>query len=297
MANSQLTAYVSAQLDKGVARDAITQALVGAGWMQADVDAALSEVMASRATSPVTATPATAAAASTTMQPAMGMSASPAMGSPMAASSMSTSAANTPVTPAAFFSATPATTAVGAEITESPRRSLTWVFVLAGILIALALVGGGTYYYFMGGQSTDLSQLNPINNTAAQDLATAQQERDQLRAEVGTLSASVSDLENQLSFFQTTTTTSTVATVKGTLGTTTTNTWILTTSRNVVITVSNSKDAAVAAALLPLKGAEVELTGTHAPVSALLKVTVVNGTAVTAVVPAATSTPATSTPR
>ena len=59
------------------------------------------------------------------------------------------------------------------------------------------------------------------------------------------------------------------------------------------MTVGNAKDAGVAAALAPLAGAEAEITGTHAPQSAVLKVTAVNGTQVTApaaAAPAATTT-------
>lgn len=288
MANPQLTAYVSAQLDKGVTREAITQALTGAGWMQTDVEAAVTEVMSQRSGAMnVAVTPGAAGANPTVVvsqvQPAT-QTAEATLTTVTATTAPVTNPATT-VTPASFFATTPMTTSMGAETTE-PKKSLTWLFVLVGILLALGILGGLAYAYLMNGSSnvTDLTSAD----AAAQELMTVQQERDQLRSDASVMADNIRSLENELSLFQTTTTAAIPVTIRGTLSTTTAGAWILTTPRNIVVTVSNGKDAGVVAALTPLKGAEVELTGTHGPVSALVKVTAVNGTAIAA--PAATTT-------
>jgi hypothetical protein len=277
MANTQLIAYVTAQLDKGVAREAITQALIGAGWLPADVESAVTEVVQQRGAAGVSAVAAT--------QPAT--SYSPAATTATTTTTTTTSPVSS-VTPASFFATTSAASSYDATATAAatqPKRSLTWLFILVGIILALGIIGG-LVYAFMGGSS---AAPTADSTGADQALITTQQERDQLRAEVATLSDNVTAMTNELSIFQATTTVAVPLTIKGTLTTTTANAWILTTDHGIVLTVSNAKDAAVAAALTPLKGAVVELTGTHASGSTLLKVTAVNGSAITTAVPAATT--------
>ncbi len=267
MANSQLTAYVTAQLDKGVSRDAIAQALIGAGWMQADVDAAVSEVVAQRATA------ATSPAASAPAQPVVEQS--------YAASSPAASTSS--VTPASFFSTT-GSTPVDGSIAIAPKKSMAWLFILVGVILAIGIVGGIVYAFFMGG-SADLPTVTD-QSSASQQLSTLQQERDQLQGQVSSLTTTVTDLENQLGIFKNSSEQTVPLTIRGTLSTTTANVYTLRTNRDIVLTVANATNAAVAAALSPLVGAEVELSGTHAPVSTLLTVTSVNGTAIQAPAPA-----------
>lgn len=295
MANSQLTAYASAQLDKGVSREAITQALVGAGWMQADVDAAITEVMQQRGgTMNVSVTPGISPTVTVSQtQPAATPDLSPvtttvtASASPVTVASVSPTASVSPaasVNASSFFASTPSMTMDTATV--APRRSLTWLFVLVGIILALGIIGGGAYAFLGSG--------NVVTPTAdPNELATAQQERDQLRAEVETLNKSKMALEKELSFFAATTTNPVTHDVAGKLSTTTTNAWIVTTPNGIVVTVANAKSANVAAALAPLKDADVTVTGTHAPGSTLLTVTAVNGIAIQAA--SATTTTTTST--
>jgi TolA-binding protein len=262
MANSQLTAYVTAQLDKGVSRDAIAQALIGAGWMQADVDAAITEVVqqrASSATSPAAASPVAAAA-----QPAV---------TEQSYTAAQPAASSNAVTPASFFSTT-GSTPVDGSIAIAPKKSMAWLFILVGVILAIGIVGGIVYAFFMGG-SADIPTITDQNS--GQQLSTLQQERDQLQGQVSELSSNITDLENQLGIFKTSTDATVPLTIRGTLATTTANVYTLRTNRDVVLTVANATNAAVAAALSPLVGAEVELSGTHAPVSTLLTVTSVNG--------------------
>jgi hypothetical protein len=53
------------------------------------------------------------------------------------------------------------------------------------------------------------------------------------------------------------------------------------------------KEPGVTETLAPLAGAEVELTGSHAPASTLLKITAVNGAAIVVPTAAPTVAPAT----
>lgn len=282
MANTQLTAYVSAQLDKGVSREAITQALIGAGWMAADVEAAVGEVVTQRggATS-VSVTGGANPAVTVQTQPAQGLGGQPA--TTTVTTSTSPAGSFAPVTPASFFATTPSTPVDG-SIALKPHRSMSALYLVVGVLLAIAIIGGLAYAFLMGGEP-ETAVADPAT---AQQLATLQQERDQLKANADTLTASVRDLENQLGIFAATTTASLPLTIRGTLATTTAGTFTLTTSHDIVLTVSNGTTATVAAALTPLRGAEVELTGTHAPASTALRVTAVNGAPIAA--PAATST-------
>jgi|GEM_PF-5731637 len=290
MANSQLTAYVTAQLDKGVSRDAITQALIGAGWVQADVEAAVGEVMQQRAggasVQPVeTASAAQPFQAQPLQQPAAAQPISYAATEP--AASTVTSPATATVTPASFF-ATSSSTPIDGSVALAPKRSMAWLFILVGIILALGIIGGVVYAFFLSG-SADLPSVTD-QNAQGQQLQTLQQERDQLQGQVSGLTASVTDLENQLGIFVPSTSATVPLTIRGNLASTTASSFTLETSRGIVLTVSNGKDASVAAVLAPLVGAEVELTGTHAPGSTLLKVTAVNGSAIPDTAPATGAT-------
>ncbi len=285
MANSQLIAYASAQLDKGVPREAIAQALVGAGWQQADVDAAITEVMAQRASAPAE----TLSVAPVTASPTAVAETQPVMTSPVAeaaapvtATAPETAATTAPLTPS-FFATTPSLSMD--EASATPKRS-PWLLIVLGIALALAIIGA-VAYVLMGGTPAPAS--NP------DELATLQQENAQLKATVATLTENQSKMESELAFFVSTTTPSVTSSVAGRLSTTDAGAWILTTAHNIVITVSNAKEAALAAALPPFKDAEVTLTGTHAPGSTLLRVTAINGTVIQSVTAAAATT-TTSTP-
>lgn len=288
MANTQLTAYASAQLDKGVSREAITQALIGAGWMQADVEAAVAEVMQQRgggtsvASAPVTETVVAQA------QPEMTQ---PVMQQPMAQQPMTTVTTTTSpsvqpagaVTPASFFATTPSMS-MDATTTTAPKRSLTWLFVLVGILLAIGIIGGAAYA-LLGG-STDIE----IPGANADELATLQQERDQLRAQVDSLTDNQAKTEAELALFIPAPTPTVEHTIGGRLSTSTAGAWIITTAHGIIVTISNAKEAGVTEALTPLKDAEVTITGTHAPGSTLMKVSAINGVAIVAPAAATTTT-------
>jgi hypothetical protein len=65
--------------------------------------------------------------------------------------------------------------------------------------------------------------------------------------------------------------------VRGTLKAASDGKFTLTTSRNIVFTVKNYKDAKVTAALKPLADQGVTLSGVHAPASLEITVQGVNG--------------------
>lgn len=269
--------------------------------MQADVEAAVTEVMQQRsgaASSPdMSATQPAAMTSSPMEQPASAqpMTAGPAtyttttVTAPDTASFTTSPAAASTVTPASFF-ATTASTPVDGAIAMEPKRSMTWLFILVGVILALGIAGGVVYAFFMGG-SADLPIVTD-QNAQSQQMQVLQQERDQLQGQVSSLTSNMTDLENQLGIFRPSTAASVPLTIRGTLSSSTTGTFMLKTSRDIMITVSNSKEAGVVSTLSPLVGAEVELTGTHAPASTLLKVTAINGTAVPAAAPVTASTTA-----
>jgi len=109
----------------------------------------------------------------------------------------------------------------------------------------------------------------------------------------GQLTAQVAELKNELSIFHATTSASVPLTIEGTLQLNAAKVFTLTTAENILLAVSNSKEAKVVSALTPLVSTKVTLSGTHAPLSTQLKVTAVNGSPF--VDATATSTPATST--
>jgi outer membrane murein-binding lipoprotein Lpp len=305
MANQQLVDYINAQRAKGVSRDAINAALLGAGWSSTDVTQAMDAVFgAATAASVSPVAPAGAATPSTSSASAGAFfSAKPAqpqsgvMGTgPVSFQPKTTTPVSSPFgssTPSSFSapSGSKATTVFSASASDdiSSGHHISKPIIAAVIVVVLLLIGGLSYWYF-GSSATPSPQAGTVDQTSFDALT---QTANELRAQIGQLTTNAANAENQLSIFAATTTKEIPLTVRGTVQLSAAKVFTLTTDHNILITIANSKDAKLVTVLTPLVGTTVELQGTHPPVSASLTVIAVNGAPLVAPTPAPTSTPAT----
>ena len=325
MVNPQLAEYVKQQIQLGVPKEAIKSTLVTSGWPEADVNEALGPSSAQ----PVVSQPVAAASISS---PAISSIAKPAIGAPAAVASGPSPVTrdifkpkNEPVfgikpvanaKPEAKTDAKPFESKIQPMTSSDPnvfiapdaasyssRSSRSWV--LPGILGVLFVVSAGAAaYFFLQTQGLEVEGgiLPSPDGGSDQQVSALTSERDQLRGQITALTDENNDLAAQLAIFATPAgATTTVFTLSGTLSGGDKVPYVLTTARSVAFSVKNSKDAKVIAALKPVVGRTVELSGTYTPGSKDLTVTAVDGTPVNPPAPPAgtsTTTPAgaTSTP-
>jgi hypothetical protein len=163
--------------------------------------------------------------------------------------------------------------------------------VEAVVIVGLAALSGFLYFQNsalsakvngLGGQSTDVA--SQIANLTAQVQAFTTSDAN-LNTQVSSLSTENADLQTNLSFVAipisnpsstASVATTTEAQVSGILHGGSAS-YTLTTSYGVKVYVKNSSDVKVSAALAPLVGTNVQLSGTHLVGSANLTVTSVNG--------------------
>lgn len=271
MANQQLVDYINAQRAKGVARDAINAALLGAGWSAADVGQAMDTAFSP---SPAAATAgATSPASSTFFKPTQSSqpTAGPVSFQARPVSTVSPLNTSRPVEP----------------VVTTEEHHLSKPLVAGVIVVVLLAIGGLAYWYFGGEPGAPTPATGSGEQSAVDQLTKTNAD---LQAQAGQMTAQIADLENQLSIFASGTTQEAPLTIRGTIQqATTTKIFTLTTNRNITVVVANSKDAKVVAALTTLIGASAELQGTHPSASAQLTVTHVNSTPL-ATAPAATGT-------
>jgi hypothetical protein len=275
MINQQLVDYVKQQMQAGITKDAVRKALSDAGWPPADVDDSL------KAAEPVGGVQPSGAmggmsTAQQTVNPVV------AMGGMESATASSSDK---------FFAKPKASSKVSSDYDDDgedhpqAKKFVISMAVMGAVILLLA--GALAFVYFnLNGQLEAAQNGNPGDTAQVADL---QQQVAQLTAANADLTArgqvlnvDSQDLLSELGFFIPTTSTAPVsATVKGTLSGNASTTFALMTSHNVKITILNSKDVKVSAALAPLSGATttVVLAGTHPAGSTNLTVTSVNGTA------------------
>ena len=329
MVNPQLAEYIKQQIQLGVPKEAIKSTLVTSGWPEADVNEALGPSSAQPAVSQPAAAPMAAASVSS---PAISSAAKPAISAPTAVTGGSS-----PVTRDIFkpknepvFGVKPMANAKPETKTDvkpfeskiqsmtssdpnvfiapdaasySSRSSRSWI--LPGVLGVLFVVSAGAAAYFFlqtQGLKGEGGILPSPDGGSDQQVSALTSERDQLQGQIAALTDENKDLAAQLAIFATPAgATTTAFTLSGTLSGGDKVSYVLTTARSVAFSVKNSKDAKVIAALKPVVGRTVELSGTYTPGSKDLTVTAVNGTPVNPPAPPAgtsTTTPAgaTSTP-
>lgn len=194
MANQQLTTYIKAQLDKGVVKDAIATALLGAGWMQSEIDAAFTEV--SGAAAPAVAAQGAVSQPSTMTQT---VSTQPVTATEAATTYAAAQPATSTVTQSAsatnpFLSQTNRTSSLDSSSVfaqpdaEAAMPSHTSRYVLIGIVVAAVIViAGGLYWYLTGANSIEAPAADQT-----QDIQRLTQENEQLKAQVSGFTAAVS---------------------------------------------------------------------------------------------------------
>ncbi len=292
MVNQQLIDYVKSQLGVGVGKDVIKNALLESGWAEVDVLEALKQ--ASGAQPAASAAPAQAAhPVAAAAKPAS------AAGSVMMTNDIF-QPKNEPVfdpkvTAGPAIKAQPVSVSVkgaGPVMAGSAAASVSYGGKkLSGSLLTIMLgVGfvvcaGAAIFFFM--QKADLAgRLAPLEaarteaDTLRQQVATLQQERDELAAQVTQLQQSNVALSNDLAIFRV---------PDGTAAGTTGNVvvtgslrqeagqYVVFTPNEITVVVKNGKDAKISAALQPLLGNTVTVSGTHLVGSREVTVTSVNG--------------------
>lgn len=281
MINQQLVDYVKQQMQAGIAKDAVRKALSDAGWPPADVDDSL------KAAEPVGA-----------VQPSGmtgGMSAAQQTVNPVVAMGGMESSIKSSATVSSgdkFFSKPTASSRVDSDYDDEgedhpqAKKFVISMAVMGAVILLLA--GALAFVYFnLNGQLEAAQNGNSGESTAQladlkQQVATLTAANSDLTARSQALDADNQDIASELGFFVPSVSTAPISsTAKGVLSGNASTTFALMTPHNVKITIFNSKDAKVSAALVPLSGATttVILAGTHPAGSTNLTVTSVNGVA------------------
>ena len=307
MITPQLLDYIKGQMQKGATPDMIKTALTKAGWPPNDVSEALSVATAPMVSMPPTTTPASPASAATPTTPAKNIDIQPAAASQSQGESMSISFSEPDLQSIDLGSVpsepTKASTFLsGVSSASSMNIKKVLPFIMVGVLI-LGSVGAAVYFYTKIGESDAQAQtLTAQVATLQAQLNTLNAQNQELNTKVASLGAENASLDSQLSLFASpaivgTSTQDVAMAVTGMLGNSN-GSYTLTTNKNIIFVVKNSKDAGVEATLRPLLGSEVELSGTHAPASRQVTVDKVNGNVITTPPPAntATTTSVTTTP-
>jgi hypothetical protein len=314
MVQDRLVEYISSQLKLGVSRDAIKTALTGVGWAAPDVEDTLKKVGAVSSASVTSAAPSAAptiaapATAVTTVKSSgpqvikvsdLVSSVTPSSGASSSSSGNQSFTATkdaTPVTTSKTFpskgsSASSFSIGTTTEKVSLGKKSFEWTAIIA-IILAIVFAGAVVYLFVQNGAlNSKIQALNNENQGASQSVATQVQalnaSNTALSDEVASMTAENQDLLTNLSFLVAPTASSTPATstsvsVSGMLAAGLgKNTYFITTPYGVKVSVKNSSDKNVAAALEPLLGTSVQLAGTYIPGTQNIVVATVNGNSVT----------------
>ncbi len=288
-ANQQLKDYIAQQTKLGVSKDAIKSALMSAGWNEPDILQALSETEA----------------VPPEIQPAKpSPMVKPAESSPV---SFVTSDIFKPKGDDVFQPKEPIRSAVSeskpeiVSMEEKGKRSLAGKLakILVGVVF-LTLLGGNVYFFLQTRNAgSQVDSLNVTNTGLVAEKDSLSRDKSSLTAEIDSLNKTIAELNNQLSIFaaQPANSSSGIVSfkIKGTISLVKQQ-YLLTTSQNIILTVKNSTNSSVNAALKLFVGKEAEIAGTHQAGSPQVDVTTINGQSLQEIVnAAATSTAATST--
>lgn len=322
MANQQLVDYIKQQLQLGVSKEAIRATLSQAGWPEADINEALSASGAEAAQSPspvqpsspampakqaapsVPSTPAVSVKPASSVAPASALSQfaqKPAVSAPQSSPFVTKDIFQPEGEPTFQPKIQPMSAQTAAQSTggSSLRK---YIIFAVGIVAVLGFAGWSAYLFWQNGNLKEqISQgagLSSALEEANAQVASLTNEKNSLASQLDALNLEKTDLLLHLSFFIAPAgeATTTDVSVSGTLGGDK-KLYTVTTNRQVVLSVKNSSDKDVAAALQPLLGNEVKVSGTYVPGTREITVTGVNGAPVKAPssepaeTPTATSTP------
>lgn len=313
MVQDQILDYVSSQMKLGVSREAISSALVSAGWVVADVEETMKKAEAKPAAmataavspqmgaSPMGSSQATTATATATMGAAKPMMQNQmAMGSAgMAKPAMGSSGPQTiRVSDLVSTSASPANAAhpaVAGKITGNSFQATAMPATAAAhkggmpvmkIIVGILILGlGGLAFYFYSQNAGLAGKIASLNNWTSDakgqisdlqsQLATAQ---SGLAGQVQALKSANDDLTLNLSFFVTPT--GGASPLPVTLGGVLSGgkSYAVTTPRGTKIVITSSSSPTVLASLKDLVGQVVLLSGTYLPGSGSMTVAAIGGT-------------------
>ena len=264
MANQQLIDYIKGQTAAGVSETDIRKILKDAGWPDAEVEdgfknskgvsAASPAVSAVAASQPAAAKPMEAAKAEPKKESMSfdfmtnpgGMSSMPAAGTPKEKSK----------------DAKPM--AMSADLAPAGKKASSLPWIVAGVAVVL-MIGVGIYFYMQSGTaSSQVDTLNAANTALTSQLAALKNSTVSMD-DFNSAKADAGEVSNELSLFINSgagTSTPVRFDLNGLVGLVKAQ-YTLTTPHGIVLTVKNSKDAKVDAALKPLIGGTAELSGTH----------------------------------
>lgn len=304
--NQQLKDYISQQTKLGVSKDAMRSALLGAGWNESDVTQAITEAETGTQAAAVQPAQPTQQPVQQPSSPVSGIAATISGVKP--AAPFMTSDIFQPKGEAVFKSSAPGQPAGSAaqkpavvSMNAEPGKNKGNVLTIALGVISVLLLGGNVYFYFQSTAKQPQAPAAAGTGTSQQQealIASLTSDKNTLTQQVDTLNKTMADLSGQLAIFEpaaTSTITSVSFDVSGTLGGGGKVLYSLTTSRNIILSVKNSRDVKVEAALKDSVGKQVSLQGTHQPGSTSLTVVSVNNQPVDAPVVATSTTRAATT--
>jgi hypothetical protein len=164
-----------------------------------------------------------------------------------------------------------------APMAVAPKKS--WGSTLVIIFMALLIAGlGGLSWLLYQNNSALKTQVNTIMTQLSSITGEQTSNSQSLVSQIAALQDQTQDLDSQLALFLPRSATSTATTtLKGVIGGGGKLNYTLTTSKGIVVSVKNSKDAKVAATLSPLVGLSTVITGIPTAGAREITVTLVNG--------------------
>lgn len=287
-ANQQLKDYIDQQAKVGVSKGVIKSALLEAGWQESDINEAMAGFESS---SPSVGTARPVEIAKPAEIKPIGIKPS-GSGPQEKASPVSFVTSdifqkkNEPmfeskgtVAQTSFLGNKPqvVSTMKGMNFFQKPI-----VPIILGALSLLFVAVAGIFYMQNNSLQTKLDSVNQENESLNTKLNSLTSDKNGLTGQITSLNQIVNDLSNQLSIFawpsNVSQTQELPITIKGILGGGGRALYWLTTNKDILVTVKNSKNPNVDGALKPLLGNQVEVSGTHLVKSDSITVTAVNGT-------------------
>jgi len=304
-ANQELKNYIVEQTKLGVSKDAVKSALLEAGWKEDDVNQAIAEAQPAsqgaaaasfKPVSPVQQTqpfqPAKPAEVLQTSKPVnmSGLSSPVTKDSPVSfvTSDIFKSRGEPVFQPSGMKSqassnspeAKPQVISMAPNNKSGEGRGRKIFSISLGVL-SIILLGGNVYFFL---QNRDLSSkigaLSGVSASTENQVASLTADKKNLTDQINSINKTLADLNSQISIFAASATgsTSTVSfEISGTLGGGGKSLYSVTTSKNVVLLIKNSKDTDVDTVLKSLIGTQVGIGGTHQPESNQLTVITING--------------------
>ena len=276
MVQPQIVEYAASQTKLGLSKDLIKSALTGAGWSASDVDDSLKSLGASPAAKPEEKKP---GGISIKLADLVGNSKL----EPLPAK-VGSSVAKKP----------DASAQQSASEGVTPKKGKARIVAVALAAVAFAGASGAVYFYLQTNDlQTSAASLRAERDTAKAGTAalTAQvdtltKDKNDLTTKAGSLAGENELLSAKLSFFivppNVASSANMAFVIQGTIAGSASTLYTVTADDGIKVSIKNSKDVNVNAALKDLIGTKVGVSGTHAPGSKEVIVNAVNGASVVA---------------